>query len=104
MELNLMENIEELAEIREKISEISGLKSPESSDTAEQSDTELPDIESVDLGETLGGIYVQLSRLYDVMMLLALNADPAAAQAMAENHAKGVLHSPPPVIAEYGEF
>jgi hypothetical protein len=104
-----MENIEELAEIKEKISEISGLKSPESSDIADapavdNTDSELPDIESVDLGETLGGIYVQLSRLYDVMMLLALNTDPAAAQAMAENHAKGVLHSPPPVIAEYGEF
>lgn len=75
----------------------------ENSPSLENSSSDDPEIVEVDVGETLGGIYVQLSRIYDIMILNGLLNHRREFEQLIENHKGGILSTPPPVIREYLE-
>lgn len=57
---------------------------------------ESKEIESIE--DLLTAIYIQNSRLYDVMVRLLMLQDQESALAMVEAHAKGELYGPPPAL------
>lgn len=62
------------------------------------------DLNAIDFVETLGAIYVQMSRVYDVLMVQLRQTDPELWKSIFEHHEQGKLLSPPPAISEYGEL
>jgi len=56
-----------------------------------------------DVTDLLTAIYIQQSRMYDILVRMLMLQDQDVALSMVEAHAKGELYGPPPALVGENE-
>jgi hypothetical protein len=55
-----------------------------------------------ELNNTAGGIFIQLSRIYDLLAAQAAGADTQQAVALLNMHEQGIIFTEAPVLQQFG--